>query len=245
MSSDSTIEPCVSSATCARACRARWSPNGSGTYAAAVACASTRALSSSTYESSTRVGLLSVRSSSVVPAARHSASRRDHSFGSSSWGTRREIFTAEEYESGTRLDVLVRREQIRRVPLRLDLGQPPEIVAVRRGDALAALFLGEEVDVGAAGREPAKIAPDVARPLDVRVVVFGFVPRGRDVQHPARIPVADGRVIRTVTPHDVAEREENESGMRRDQLTRVVGHLRHDLGLELRQVLRLPVVTTA
>ena len=68
---------------------------------------------------------------------------------------------------------LLVRNRFDGIPLGLDLGQPRVVRPVRGARAVVAFLLGEEVDVGAAGRELAQVAPGAPRPLDVRGVVVG------------------------------------------------------------------------
>src|SRR6185295_13112702 len=88
-----------------------------------------------------------------------------------------------------RLDVPVRPKHVLWVPLRFDLGQASEAFADGGFDALGAFVLGEEVDVGAAGREGLEVVPCVARPGDVRFVVGGLVPGAADVEDVTRVAV--------------------------------------------------------
>src|SRR6266511_4324573 len=80
-----------------------------------------------------------------------------------------------------RCDVLVHAEQISGIPCPLDLGEAREVLAVCGLHTVAAFVFREEVDVGAAGREPAEILPRRTRPLDVERVLFGTLPGAGDV----------------------------------------------------------------
>src|SRR5579862_9227792 len=71
-----------------------------------------------------------------------------------------------------RLDVLVYAEQIRRIVALLDLRQTIVILAVRRPDAILALF-HHEVDVRAAGRVWMKSTPILLCPAGNFFVVRG------------------------------------------------------------------------
>ena len=115
-----------------------------------------------------------------------------------------------------RQDVLVRAQQIRRIPRRLDLGQARVVRPIRRSRALVAVVFGQEVHVGAAGRVLAQVAPGAARPVDVLAVVVGALPRAADVEDRDRVAVADGRVVLGQPADRAAEREDQNRRVRRD-----------------------------
>ena len=83
-------------------------------------------------------------------------------------------------------------KQVARIPLRLQASEPRIIGPVCRARSVVAFLFGEEVDVGAAGREPAHVAPALACPLDVLGVVGGVVPGGRDIEDGGGVTVATG-----------------------------------------------------
>src|ERR1700684_1106819 len=62
-----------------------------------------------------------------------------------------------------RLNVLIYAEQVRRIVLLLDLGQPRVVLPIRRPDALLA-FLHHEIHVCPARRMREERAPIIARP---------------------------------------------------------------------------------
>src|SRR5688572_22845534 len=79
-----------------------------------------------------------------------------------------------------------------RIPSCLDLGQSLKGAAERGLGALGTIVLGQEVDVGATGRETLQVVPCLTSPLNVRGVVVWPLPRARDVQQVARVAVACG-----------------------------------------------------
>src|SRR5262245_48275925 len=67
------------------------------------------------------------------------------------------------------LDVLVHPEEVVGVPAAFDLDQSRQVLPIGGLDAITAFLLVEEVDVGAAGRMLAHLAPRGAGPLDLLV----------------------------------------------------------------------------
>src|SRR6185503_15062668 len=108
-----------------------------------------------------------------------------------------------------REDLLRAAEDVLRVPLPLERREPPEVAAVRRAHAFVALFLGQEVDVSAAGGEAAQVAPCAARPRDPRLVAVGLLPGAGDVEHEARVAVAHRRVVARQLLDGAADGEED------------------------------------
>src|SRR5205085_3431783 len=141
-------------------------------------------------------------------------------------------------------DVLVVPEHVLRVPLLLHFEQASPVVSIGGLGALSLLFFGEEVDVGAAGAERAHVLPRGSSPLDVHGVVLGLLPGTGEVQNPLRVTVADRGLRGGNAVERATEREEDHRAVR-TQRAPVLDRLREDGGIQLRQVLGLPVVAPA
>jgi hypothetical protein len=96
-----------------------------------------------------------------------------------------------------RRDIPLHPKQVLRVSLRLDPRGAHEVGAAFRLDAVAGLFVGEEVDAGATGRRPLRVVPGGARP-DTGSIVVRVLPGGGDIQHGGRVAVSHRRVIAAV-----------------------------------------------
>src|SRR3989304_8691759 len=124
-----------------------------------------------------------------------------------------------------RFNVAVRPERVLRIPFRLDPGEALESLAECRLGALGTFVLGQEVDVGAAGREPLHVIPRLTRPFDVCAVLVGLFPRARYVEHVARIAVADGRVLLFKSVQRTFDLEQNDGRVRRSDRCRMLDDL--------------------
>src|SRR5882672_4352271 len=79
---------------------------------------------------------------------------------------------------------------------------------------LVPFFLGEEIDIGAAGRESADVSPSSPRPLDIHLVVVGLLPGRGDVDNGAGVAVSDRGVAFRQAVEGTVDREKNDPGMR-------------------------------
>ena len=121
-------------------------------------------------------------------------------------------------------------EQVPGIPLRLETSEPRVVRAVGRARAVVAFLFGEEVDVRAAGRELAQVAPGAPRPLDVGAVVGRLLPRAGDVEHADRVAIADGGVILRQFVQRAIDREDQDRRVRRHDPRRVLDRPREERG---------------
>lgn len=141
-----------------------------------------------------------------------------------------------------RLDVLVHPEKVGRVVLFLDLHKSAVRRTVSERDALV-LILSKEVDVRAATGERLRLGEELACPGDAARILGGGLPASVHVHHvigvSARISYRPGRYARRLS----SDRANEDLAVRRRQLGGVFDDGGDDAIIELREVMRLPVVS--